>query len=102
MFSYGLPRRQPDGGLQERSLSANSAARVVGGPGHGDVKIEPLAIGSRKFVQSMKGSAALLQDLVENDPHLIHYYPFEGATSTDRLRRPAGKPRIARSHDAGR
>jgi hypothetical protein len=66
-------------------LAANSAVRVNGVPGQGTLKIEKLAIGSRHFVQSLTGSGAQLQALVENDPHLIHFYPFEGATNTERL-----------------
>ena len=70
---------------QELPLAANSAVRVNGVPGQGALKIETLASGSRHFVQSLTGSGAQLQALVENDPHLIHFYPFEGATNTERL-----------------
>ena len=34
----------------------------------------------------MTGSAAAMQALVGSEPHLIHYYTFEGETSADRLR----------------
>ena len=77
---------QPGGIPQEMPLAANSAIRVNGVPGHGALKIEQLVSGSRHFVQSLTGSASLLQTLAENDPHLIHFYPFEGATNTERLR----------------
>jgi ferric-dicitrate binding protein FerR (iron transport regulator) len=74
------------GGPQERTLAANSAVRVSGLPGHGALLAEPLAVGSSNFVQSLAGPAAGVQALVEKDPHLIHFYPFEGEKDVERLR----------------
>jgi ferric-dicitrate binding protein FerR (iron transport regulator) len=81
-----LPSAQAGGGPQEQPLGANSAARITGAPNQGALKIESLLAGSRHFVQSMKGSAAQLQALAEDDPHLIHFYPFEGTTTKERCR----------------
>ncbi len=81
-----LDDAQSGGGPQELPITANSAVRVNGVPGQGALKVTSLAAGSRSFVQSLAGSAALMQALAEGDPHLIHYYPFEGETKTDKLR----------------
>ena len=81
-----LDNAQSGGGPQELPITAKSAVRVNGVPGQGALKVTSLAAGSRNFVQSLAGSAALMQALAEGDPHLIHYYPFEGETKTDKLR----------------
>ena len=47
-------------GPKELPLAANSAARISGQPGHGALKIEQLAAGSRQFVQSMIVPASIL------------------------------------------
>jgi hypothetical protein len=79
------------GGPQERTVAANCAVRVSGLPGQGALKapsliVTGLAAGSGNFVQSLAGSAALLRALAENDPHLVHFYPFEGENDPERLR----------------
>ncbi len=71
---------------REQRLLAESAVRVRGVPGQETVKTEAIASGSRHYVQSLAGSAAMLQALAGSDPHLIHHYPFEGATDRERLR----------------
>ena len=81
-----LDGSQSGGASQELPLLANSAVRVSGVSGQGALKIEPFAVGSWHFVQSLVGSASLLQALVEGDPHLIHSYPFQGATNAERFR----------------
>jgi hypothetical protein len=81
-----LDDAQSGGGPQELPLAANNAVRVNGVPGHGALKTEPLAVGSLHFIESLTASAALLQALVESDPHLIHSYPFDGATNMEKLR----------------
>jgi hypothetical protein len=77
----GLPE-----GRQEQRLAANSAMRITGEPGKNTVRAEAIAAGNRHFVQSIAGSAAMLQARAESDPRLVHYYPFEGATDQERLR----------------
>jgi len=81
-----VPGTQSGDGPQELPLVANSAVRVSGVPNQTGLKIETLAAGGRHFVQSMTASAAMLQALAGDDPHLIHFYPFEGQTSAERLR----------------
>jgi len=57
--------------------------------------IEDLPFGGRSFVHSLAdsraahtaaGSVAQLRALVSRDPHLIHHYPFEGATPEEQCR----------------
>ena len=90
-----LDDQQSGGSPRELPLSANSAMRINGIPGQGRLKTEPLVAGSRNFVQSLAGSAAQLQALAENDPHLVHLYSFEGADCHGEAPRPAGEPRFA-------
>jgi hypothetical protein len=76
----------PPGAHHEQRLAANNAVRVTGVPGQDVVTAQPIAAGSRNYVQSMAGSAAMLRALEESESHLIHSYPFEGATLEERLR----------------
>jgi hypothetical protein len=70
---------------QELRMEAHNAVRISGSLG-GPITVKPIAAGERNFVRSMSGSAAALRALMASDSHLIHFYPFEGATDKERLR----------------
>lgn len=78
-----------------QTVRAGQAVCVIppspGEPAH----LEQLAFGGRSFPRSLAdiraagaaaGSVAQLRAVVSRDPHLIHHYPFEGATAGERCR----------------
>ncbi|MGA2617425.1 MAG: LamG-like jellyroll fold domain-containing protein [Thermoguttaceae bacterium] len=52
----------------------------------GSPRVERIAVGGRHCARSLAGSVALMESLVAADPHLIHHYTFEGATTQEKCR----------------
>lgn len=85
--SVAISSRAGAGGEDLKQVTqAGEAVRVLPVNRNGSSRLEHIPAGTRQYAQSLAGSAAGLQSLVAADPHLIHYYPFEGATAQEKRR----------------
>ena len=80
-----------DGKELKQVTQAGEAVRVLPVDRSGSSRLEHIPAGTRHYARSLAGCVAGLQSLVATDPHLIHYYPFEGSTAQEKRRDRRGR-----------
>jgi hypothetical protein len=80
-----------DGKDLKQVTHAGEAVRVLPVDRNGSSRLEHIPAGTRHYARSLAGCVAGLQSLVAADPHLIHYYPFEGSTAQEKRRDRRGR-----------
>jgi hypothetical protein len=76
----------PPGTAAGRIVRAGEALRVIASVVGGTPRVERTAVGGWHCARSLAGSVALLEPVVAANPHLIHHYTFEGATTQEKCR----------------
>jgi hypothetical protein len=90
----------------KQMLQAGEAVRILPVDRNGRPQLARIPAATRHRARSLAGCVAGLQSLVAADPHLIHYYTFEGTTVSEKCRdRRGGLPlsevRMGRDGTAG-